>query len=138
MRVGAEIAAAVVLLESGEAKARPFFRQIDPDHEEPLVVAERDVVARPVFLDQFALEQNRFRFAADRVRFKIPCRVEHGARFQIGLGQFRRQEIRAHPFAQVARFADVNHAVEPVAHQVHTRLVRHLVHLLLQIRLLSF
>jgi len=72
------------------------------------------------------------------VRFKIPCRVEHGARFQICLGQFRGQKIRAHALAQVARFADVNYAVEPVAHQVHTRLVWHLVHFLLQIRFLFF
>ena len=93
MRVWAEVAAAVVLFKSGEAKTRPLLRQIDPDYEEPFVVAKRNVVARPVFLDQFALEQNRFRFAADGVRFKTPCRVEHGACFQIGLRQFRRQEI---------------------------------------------
>src|SRR5439155_12043753 len=79
MCVWAEIAAAVVFLKSGEAKARPFFRKIDSDHEEPLVVAERNVITRPVFLYQFALEQNRFRVAANGVRFKIPCRVEHGA-----------------------------------------------------------
>ena len=93
MRVRAEIPAAVVLFKSGEAKPRPLFRQIDSHHEKPLVVAKGDIVTRPVFLDQFALEQNRFRFAADGVRFKTPCRVEHGAGFQIGLRQFRRQEI---------------------------------------------
>src|SRR3954471_14423062 len=137
MRVWAEVAAAVVLFESGETKARPLLRQIDPDHEESLIVAKGNVVTRPIFLDQFALEQNRFRFAADRVRLKIPCRIEQGACFQIGLGQFRRQKIRAHALTQVACFADVNHAVEPIAHQVHTGLVRHLVHFLLKISLLS-
>jgi len=67
------------------------------------------------------------------VRFKIPCSIQHGTRFQIGLCHFGRNKVRAHPFTQVARFADVNHAVEPVAHQVHTRLVWHLMHFLLQI-----
>ncbi|MEY2505447.1 MAG: hypothetical protein QOG27_1727, partial [Verrucomicrobiota bacterium] len=35
--------------------------------------------------------------------------------------------------AQISRFPHVNDAVEAIAHQVHTRLVRHLVHLLCQI-----
>src|SRR5215831_7158703 len=87
-----------------------------PDHEETLVITKRYIVAWPVFLDQFALEQNRFRLAADGMRFKIPCRIQHGARFQIGLRQFRGQEIRAYAFAQVASFADVNDAVESIAH----------------------
>ena len=71
-----------ILLKSGEEKARPIFGKIDLDQEEPLVVAERNVIARPEFLDQFAFEQNRFRFAADGVRFEVPCRVEQGAVFR--------------------------------------------------------
>ena len=80
MRVRTEVAATIVLFESGEPKARPFLGKVDPDHEEPLVVPERNVVTRPVFLDQFAFEQDGFRFAADRVRLKIPGRLQHGAR----------------------------------------------------------
>ena len=93
MRVGAEVAAPVVLFEAAQAKARPFFRKIDSDHEEPFVVAERDVVAWPIFLDQLTFQQNRFRFAAHRVRFKIPCCVQHSARFQVGLRHFGRHKV---------------------------------------------
>ena len=70
------------------------------------------------------------------MRLKIPRRVQHGARLQIGLSQFGRQEIRTYSFAQVTRLAHVNDAVKPVAHQVHTGFVRHFVHFLLQVRLL--
>ena len=72
------------------------------------------------------------------MRLKIPRRVQHGARLQIGLSQFGRQEIRTYSFAQVARLTHVNDAAKPVAHQVHTRLVWHFVHFLLQIRFLFF
>ena len=52
------------------------------------VVPERNVVTRPVFLDQFAFEQDRFRFTADDVRLEIPRCLEHGVRFQIRLREF--------------------------------------------------
>ena len=93
MRVGTKVAAAVLFFEPGQPKARPFFRKIDPDYEESLVVAEGNVVTRPVFLDQFALKQNRFRIAPNGMRLKIPRRLQHGACFQIGLRQLGRQEI---------------------------------------------
>src|SRR5436305_10984504 len=54
VRVGAEITRSVILLEPSEAKARPFLALVHLDEEETLVVAKRDIVAGPVFLDQFA------------------------------------------------------------------------------------
>ena len=133
MRIRPEVARAVVLLEARQAKTRPLLGRIDFHDEEAFVVAKRDVVARPVFLDQLAFEQERFRFARHGVRFEIPDRLEQGARLEVGHRHPRGHEIGADPFAQVARFADVDDAAEPVAHQVHARLVRHLVHFLVQI-----
>ena len=63
MRIRSEVARAVVLLEARQAKTRPFLGRIDFHDEEALVVAKRDVVARPVFLDQLSFEQQRLRFA---------------------------------------------------------------------------
>jgi len=76
--------------------------------------------------------------ALDGVRFEIPDGVEHGARLDVGLGQLRRHKVGPDALAQVASFPDVDDAVEPIAHQVHTGLVRHLVHLLRQVRFLCF
>ena len=56
MRIGTKIAAAIVLLESRQAKARPFFRKIDSDDEEAFVVTERDIVSRSILLDQFSFQ----------------------------------------------------------------------------------
>ena len=81
MRIRTEIPAAIVFFKPGEPKTRPLLREINPDHEEALIVAEGNVVAWAVFLDEFAFKQNGFRFAANCVRLKIPRRVEHGARF---------------------------------------------------------
>ena len=39
MRIGAEVARTVFLLEAGEPETRPFFRQIDFDQEEAFVIA---------------------------------------------------------------------------------------------------
>ena len=48
---------------------------------------------------------------------------------------FRRHEIGRDALAQIARLADVDHAVESIAHEVNARLVRHLVHFLVEIGL---
>ena len=90
MSIRAEIATSIIFLEPGQAKTWPSLGKIYSDHQEPLVVAKRNVVAGPIFLDQFAFEQNRFRFTAHRMRFKIPRGVEQGACFQVRLRQFRR------------------------------------------------
>src|SRR5207248_10982763 len=56
MRIGAKIAAAIVLFESRQAKARPFFRKIDSDDEEAFIVTERDIISRSILLDQFSFQ----------------------------------------------------------------------------------
>ena len=83
MRIRAEVERAVIFFKSRQAKPWPFLQRVDLDKEEPLVVAKRDIVTRPVFFDQFALEQERFRFAAHGVRLEIPNRLEHGARLDV-------------------------------------------------------
>jgi hypothetical protein len=51
-----EIAGVVIFLETGKTKPRPIFGLIHLHQEETLIVAEGNVVARPVFLDQLAFE----------------------------------------------------------------------------------
>ena len=72
VRERTEIPRAVVLAQPRELEARDRVGHVDLDEQEALVVAQRDVVARPVFLDEAAFEQQRLGFALDGVRLKIP------------------------------------------------------------------
>ena len=131
MRIRPEVARAIVFFESCQPETRPFLGQVNFDNEKPFIVPEGNVVTRPVFLDQFAFEQNRFRIAAHGMRVEIPDGIKHGPCFQIGLCNFRGNKVRADAFAQISRFTDINHAIKAVAHQVDTGFVRHFVHFFL-------
>ena len=71
-----------------------------------LVVAQDDVVGRPLRLDQALLEQKRFRLAAGDGHLDVAHLGDerHGLR-----GQSRGAEVGGHPRLQVARLADVEH-----------------------------
>ncbi len=75
-----EVARAVVLLHAGEREARERIVEVHLHEQEFLVVAEADVVARAVFLDQLALEQKRLGLALDRVRLEVPDAFEQRLR----------------------------------------------------------
>ena len=118
-----EIPRLVIFLESRQPEPRPLVRHVHFHQQEAFVVAEGDIVARAVFLDQPSLEQQRLRLGPHRVKLKIPDAVQQRPRLQVGIPEPGRQEIRAHPLPQVARLAHIDHPVQPVAHQVHARLV---------------
>ena len=99
--------------------------EVDLDEQEPFVVAEADVVARLIFLDQLAFQQERLRFAAHGVGVEIVDGLDQGVEFQVPTHAARGMEISADAFAQIARLADVNDRAEAVLHQVNARLVRH-------------
>ncbi len=92
--------------------------------EEPFVVAKTDVVARLIFLDQLAFQQERLRLAAHGVCVKIVNGVDQGVELQIPTHAAGRMEIGADALAQVAGFADINDRAETVLHQIDARLVR--------------
>ena len=127
VRVGSVIAGAVVLLQPHEGELGEGIVQVDFDLQEIFVVAERNVVFRPVFLDQPTLEQDRLGVGADHVQGEIPHRVEQRARLEVGHPRARRGEIVSQPLAQITRLAHINDPAEPVPHEVNPRLVRHLV-----------
>ena len=116
MRVGTEIARPIILFESSQAEAWPLLRCVNLYNEKSFVVPEGYIVTRPILLNQFAFEQDRFCFATHRVGLEIPNAVQHGACFNISHRQFRRHKVRGNALAQVARFTDVNHAIKAVAH----------------------
>ena len=129
MREWPEVARAVVLLHARELEARERIVQVHLHEQELFVIAKADVVARPVFLDQLALEQQRLRLALDRVRLEVPDAVEQRERLAIVMMPPTRMKILADALEQIARLADIDDAVEPILEQVHARLVRQLAHL---------
>ena len=90
MRVRSEVTRAIILLEPRQPKARPLFRRIDFHQKKALVVAKRDVVTRPEFLDQLSFQSSdsaslctvcvsKSQTASSRARvFKSACAIFDG------------------------------------------------------------
>ena len=129
----AKITRPVILLYTGQSKARDRVIQIDLEHEEPLVIAETDVVAGMEFLDEFALEQEGLRFAPDDMNIKVVDRFNQRLELQIPAETPRRLKIVAHPLAQISRFTHVDHRPKTITHQVDSGLVRERVQFLADI-----
>ncbi len=97
---------------------------------------ETDIVAGAEFLDQPALEQERLRLAAGEMHSKSQI-ASSSARVFRSARIVRWREILAHPLAEVARLAYVDHPMKAIAHDIHARLVRHIAQLDLEIGLLG-
>ncbi len=135
VREGAEIPRAVVLAHAGELEARDRVRDVDAHHEVILVVAEGNVVARAELLDESAFEQERFRLGLDDMVLEIPDALDERAGLDVGRAAARGHEITADALAQILGLADVDDAVEPVAHQVDAGFVRHVAQFLVEVGL---
>jgi len=94
----------------------------DFDVRVPLIVFEADVEARPVFLDQFALEDQRLQFGLRHDPVQIGD-LEHEL-FCLACVGGSVLKIGAHAVAQADGFADIDDAIPGVAHDVDTRLRR--------------
>ena len=123
IRERAEVAGAVILLKSREREARDRVFEVDLQHQELLVVAKADVVARVEFLDELAFQQQRLRLAPDDVEIEIVNGVGQRLEFQVPAQAPRRLEILADALAQIPRFPHVDHGAKAVPHQVDARLV---------------
>ena len=124
---GAEVAGAVVFFQAGEGEAGEGVVEGEADEEEAFVVAEADVVAGAELFDEFAFEEEGFGFVADEVEVEVPDAVDESACFAVGEFGAGGGEVVGEAFAEVAGFADVDDAIEAVAHDVDTRLVRDVV-----------
>ena len=118
------VAGVAVGAVAGEAESGQCLPGIHADEEKALVVGEISVVARLVFFDQLAFQQQSFRFRFHDENLKVVDEVEH--RTDLGLGDHefaRRLEIRADPFLQVFGFSHVDGLSQPVLHQIDARLM---------------
>ena len=115
-------------------ETRPWIGEADFREQETFVVAEGDVVARAVVLDQLALQQQRFLLVAHRVELEIVDRVDQRAGLHARPHFLRGHEIGRHALLQIPRLADVDDGAETVLHQVNPGLVGHLAELGSEIR----
>ena len=131
---GTEIACSVLFAHAGEGEAGHQLCEVHSDEQEAFVVAEADVVFRAEFLDEASLEKHGFGIAADDVVFEVPHAIDQGACFQVCREFARGHEVAAHTLAEVLRFANIDDMVQPVAHDIHAGLVRHVAENFLKIR----
>ena len=112
-----------------EPEPRPLLPHIDLHQKKPFVVPERHVVPRTIFLDELPLQKQRLRLGENRVPLKIPDTLEQSTGLGISSHPTGRHEILRHALFEVARLANIDDTVESVAHEIHSRLVRHLAQL---------
>ena len=115
--------AAVVAHDAAGGEARHGVVRVGAQGEVALVVAQDDVEARAVLLDEGALGEECLGFVADRDDFEVGDAVDHAAQFRGGVTQGGGTEIALHAAAQRDGFADVDDGALAVAHQVATGLV---------------
>ncbi len=105
-----------------EVHARKVLVERDRDERIGLVVAQADVEARPVLLDEALLGQQRLRLGGDDDALDVL-----DARHHLGVAGAARHlrfgEVRRHALAHRLGLADVDDATGAVAKQVHARLV---------------
>ena len=90
-----------------------------PEQHILLVVAQNDIIVRPVLLDQARLKQQRFLFRGGVQRFQRSRVPDH--RHGLGRELFLRAKIGKDALAQVARLAHINDLAQRVLVQVHPR-----------------
>ena len=126
VRERSEIASAMVGLDARENQAGDRVLEVHLEQQEPFVVPETDVVARPKFLDQLAFQEQRLGFTADHVTIEIVNGLHQGAELEIPSLPPGGMEILAYAAAQVTGFTDVDDGAKTVFHQVNPGLMGYL------------
>ena len=109
-REGAEVGAAGAVLLAGEVDARVVLVEADRDVGVGLVVAEADVEARPVALDEALLGEQRLGLVGGDQDVEA---VDPRGEPRLAAG-----EVRGDPFADRARLADVEQLAVAVVEEV--------------------
>ena len=113
--VGAEVGGAVLAQAPRDVDARVLLAgQLDVGVG--LVVAQQDVEARLVLLDQVVLERQRFLLVVDQDVVDVARLGDQGAGLDVG--QALVGEVAAHARAQVLGFADVDNGAVRVLVQI--------------------
>ena len=122
--VGPAVGVAVLGGAAHHVQPRVLLRERELQVRVVLVVAQPHVVGRLVALDQVVLERERLHLAVGDDELEVRDLPDQ-ARLVL-LGRARRLEVGAHPVAQHAGLADVQHLARGVLEQVDARPARQL------------
>ena len=118
---GTEVGRAIVADDAAGGEPGQRLARVAADREEALVVAQQDVVARLVLLDQFVLGEQRLVLRAGHDPVEVVDAVDEAAQLGVGLAQGGGAEVALHAAAERQGLADVDDASGPVAHEVAAR-----------------
>ena len=104
---------------------RDWIIQVHLEHQVTLVVLESDIKPRFEVLDEFALQQERLRFAFHDMHVEIKDGLDEGIEFHVPTQSPRGMKILTDAFAQIPGLAHINDGAEAVLMQIDTGLVRH-------------
>ena len=113
----AEVGGAVLAQAAGDVDARVFFVG-ELDVGVGLVVAQQDVEARLVLLDQVVFEGEGFLFVVDQDVVDVDGFADQGAGFDVA--ELVLGEVAADAVAQAFGFADVDDPAAGVLVQIHS------------------
>ena len=119
VRVRAEVDAVAAVALAREVHAREVLVHRDRDERIGLVVAQADVEARPVLLDEALLGQQRLGLGGDEHELDALDRVDH----LVGAAGHRVGEVAGDALADRLRLADVDDLALGVAEEVDARAV---------------
>ncbi len=114
---GAVVFRFVFLQAPGDVNARIALAHGELDVRISFVVAQEDVVARLLLLDEVVLERQRLFFVADDDVFNIDSLTEEAAGFGILVGSS--DEVRTYPRAEVLGLSHVDNLAFGVLVEVH-------------------
>ena len=122
VRVRPEVAGALALAAAHHQRPRELLVERDRQERIALVVAQADVEARPVLLDEAVLEHQRLDLVAHLDPLHRLRRGDHLRRARVHVARIL--EVVGQPLAQARRLADVDHPTERVLELVRARACR--------------
>ena len=116
--VGTEILCSIVCDFAYHGNGRVNFLHIQPQVGIPLIILQQNIVFRHISLDQGAFQNQGFKFAGCHNDIEVVNFTDHGPRLRgVGGGILK---ILADSVFQFFCFADIDHLVRLIPHNIHS------------------
>ena len=120
--IGTEILCSIVCDFAYHGNGRVNFLHIHPQVGIPLIILQQNIVLRHISLDQGAFQNQGFKFAGCHNDIEVVNFTDHGPRLRgVGGGILK---ILADSVFQFFCFADIDHLVRLIPHNIHSGCIR--------------